>query len=260
MLQIAICDDEVVELEHTRMLTAAYFARRPEVDAHIRHFQSSYDLMECIKDRGRFNLYLLDCIMPVMDGIGLGRFIRETDPNAVLVYLTSSKDFAASSYRVRALDYLLKPVTAAELEPVLAEAVRRMEREAARTLPVKTRDGVAAVPPSTLMYVEALNRVYFYHMADGRVVESISLRESFDTVLAPLLSDGRFYRAAASFLVNLLYTVKISAEGFLMQDGRTVPLSRGSYTQAQGVYVDFLLKHGRGDMKETVATERRRNT
>ncbi len=246
MLQVAICDDEIAELEHTRALTADYFARRPEVDAHIRHFQSSYDLMGCIKDRGRFDLYLLDCIMPVMDGIELGRFIRETDPNAVIVYLTSSEDFAVSSYRVKALDYLLKPVSAEDLEPVLAEAVRRMELDVAQALPVRTRSGVAAVPPSTLMYVEALNRVYFYHMADGRVVESISLRESFDTVLAPLLSDGRFYRAAASFLVNLLYTDKLSADGFTMRDGRTLPLSRGSHARAQGVYLDFLLAHGRG--------------
>lgn len=246
MLQIAICDDEVEELEHTLALTAAYFARRPDVDAHIRHFQSSYDLMECIKDRGRFDLYLLDCIMPVMDGIGLGRFIRQTDPNAALVYLTSSTEFAASSYRVKALDYLLKPVSAEDLEPVLAEAVRRMEREEAEALPVKTREGVAAVPPGKLMYVEALNRAYTYHMADGRTVESITLRESFDTALAPLLSDGRFYKAGASFLVNLHYAVKISAEGFAMRDGRLIPLSRGSYPRAKRAYLDFLLEHGRG--------------
>lgn len=246
MLQIAICDDEIEELERVRELTAAYFARRRDIDAHIRHFQSSYDLMECIKDRGRFDLYLLDCIMPVVDGIGLGRFIRETDPSAVIVYLTSSKEFAVSSYRVKAMDYLLKPVRAEELETVLDEAVARMEQAEAQAMPVRTREGVAAVSPGKLMYVEALNRVYTFHMADGSTVESIMLRESFDSVLEPLLADSRFYKTGASFLVNLQYACKISAEGFTMGDGRLITLSRGSYARAKGVYLDFLLDHGRG--------------
>ena len=57
-----------------------------------------------------FSLYLLDILMPGVDGLAAAREIRTFDEAAQIVFLTTSPGFAYESYGVRALDYLLKPV------------------------------------------------------------------------------------------------------------------------------------------------------
>ena len=62
-----------------------------------------------------YDVLLLDIIMPGLNGIGAAREIRENDRSIPIIFLTSSPEFAVESYRVRAFDYLLKPVNGEEL-------------------------------------------------------------------------------------------------------------------------------------------------
>lgn len=68
------------------------------------------NIINHVDEHGGFDLYILDCIMPGMNGIELGAALRMRDDMGFLIYLTTSPDFALDSYRVDAFDYLLKPV------------------------------------------------------------------------------------------------------------------------------------------------------
>ena len=72
MLQIAICDDNIQELERTYAMVERYREQKPELDIALRKFQSSYDLLEALDARGRFDVYLLDILMPHINGIEAG--------------------------------------------------------------------------------------------------------------------------------------------------------------------------------------------
>ena len=61
-----------------------------------------------------FNRYLLDIMMPGMDGITAAQEIRSFDMDAKLLFLTSAQEDAYQSCRVKAYDYLLKPVSSQE--------------------------------------------------------------------------------------------------------------------------------------------------
>ncbi|WP_159456353.1 hypothetical protein [Intestinibacillus massiliensis] len=52
MVQIALCDNNIQELEWIGRLVSGYLAGRPELDGSLRRFQSAYDLMDCIRKRG----------------------------------------------------------------------------------------------------------------------------------------------------------------------------------------------------------------
>jgi len=129
MLRIAICDDDIKELENTYKMVSDFAEERQEIDFYIRRFQSAYDMFECIDTGIAFNIYILDIIMPLMNGIDVGAKIREKDENAIIIYLTSSTDYAIKSYSVFAFQYLLKPVSKVELLNFLGKALDKITFE-----------------------------------------------------------------------------------------------------------------------------------
>ncbi len=244
-MQIALCDDNSQDLEQIGRLVSEYLAGRPKLDGSLRQFQSAYDLMDCISGRGGFDAYLLDVMMPHMDGIELGQAIRETGSKTPIIYLTSSPDYALASYRVRAYDYLLKPVK----ENALAELFDRLAAELLERretpLMVRTRNQITPVHPSELAYVRVRNHVLEYHMANGEVVESSTLRESFDQAAAPLLRDGRFVKISVSYIVNMSFVRKLAGRSFFMLDGTELNISRALTAPVRETYVKYILALGR---------------
>ena len=58
-----------------------------------------------------YDILLLDIEMSEMDGMAAARRIRERDDKVVIVFITAAPQYAISGYEVRALSYLLKPLT-----------------------------------------------------------------------------------------------------------------------------------------------------
>lgn len=244
MLQIAICDDEIKELEHTYGMLERYREQNPELDIALRKFASSYDLLEAIDARGRFDIYLLDILMPNVNGIEAGAAIRQKDGAAVLIYLTSSPDYALASYQVEAQGYLLKPFSEQALFQSLNKTVERLDAEDAKRLRVHTEHGIEAIPFCRLAYLETYNRRLYCHLSDGTTVESLTLRARFEEIIQPLCGDGRFVQTAAAFLVNMQHVRSVAAKGFVMADGAEVPISR-TFARARKIYLNYLLERGR---------------
>lgn len=244
MLQIAICDDDIQELERTCAMVEHYREQKPELDIALRKFQSSYDLLEALDARGRFDLYLLDILMPNINGIEAGAAIRQKDSAAILIYLTSSPDFALDSYQVEAQGYLLKPFSEQALFQSLDKAVVRLDAEDAKRLRVHTEKGMEAIPFCKLAYVETYNRRLYCHLTDGSTVESLTLRSRFEEVTLPLYGDGRFVQTAVAFIVNMQHVRSVVTKGFVMSDGTQVPISR-AFSKARNTYLEYLLERGR---------------
>lgn len=246
MLQIAICDDEIKELERTCGMLERYRKQRPELDISLRKFASSCDLLEAIDARGRFDLYLLDVLMPNINGIETGAAIRQKDGTAVLIYLTSSPDYAVASYQVEAHGYLLKPFSEQALFQCLNKAVERLDAEDVKRLRVHTEHGIEAIPFCRLCYAETRNRRLYCHLTDGSTVESLTLRGRFEKMIQPLCRDGRFVQTAAAFIVNMQHIRSVAAKGFVMADGVEAPISR-AFAKARKTYLNYLLERGLGE-------------
>lgn len=244
MLQIALCDDRVEELERVTGLVEEYTRLHPELDSTVRPFQSGYDLLECVKARGGFDLYLLDVMMPEPDGLAVGAAIRARDKEAAIVYLTSSPDYAVASYRVQAMDYLLKPVEREALFALLDRAAERA-RSALPSVAVRTREGVSVVPLAQIVTVESGDHAARYTLSDGRVLSTGTVR-SFDEVAAALLAEPRFLRVGASFVVNMLYVDSMTKEQFTMRGGLKIPIPRLKRGEVRQAFLDFMLQRGRG--------------
>ena len=241
-MNIAICDDQINELEHILKLLNMWQESHNTI-LQCKTFRNAGELLTAAR-KERFTLYLLDVMMPGTDGLATAREIRTFDEVAEIVFLTSSPDFAYASYGVHALDYLLKPIQPENLFPILNRLVQK-ETEPQDGVLLKCGTTLIHVPFSQIIYVEVMNKHLSYHLTDGTVKEIPGALNQCEPVL---LSRPEFKRIYRSYIVNLLKVAEISPTTVKTISGKELPVSRGLYRELQKDYVELLFSsEGRGE-------------
>jgi len=167
-MYIAVCDDMAEERERITELLEQWQQER-NVSLRYHAYSCAADMLDAAP-RERFSLYLLDVMMPGTNGIDAAREIRCFDDAADIVFLTTSPGFAYESYGVHALDYLLKPIGAELLFPIL-DKISQREKSPREGLVLKSGSTLIRVPFSQLTYVEVSGKHLYFNMNDGTVKE-----------------------------------------------------------------------------------------
>ena len=225
MLRIAVCDDDKHELREITALLDRYLRDVTALPGRAEVFESCEDLLSRTAEIGGYDLYILDILMPGLSGIDAGRRLRQLGDGGEIIYLTSSNDFAADSYEVRAFFYLLKPADEAKFFQVLDGAIEKLERRRNEGILVRTADGDRLVLFERIRYAERVGRRVRYYCTDG-TVDSQSIRAPFREMVAPLLADRRFCLCGASFVINFQYVTGVNGQSALLDDGQAVTLPR----------------------------------
>jgi len=225
MLEIAVCDDDRPCLDQTVRMLEHWLGQRPALLGRLTAFDSGEALLERAQDKGGFDLYLLDVIMPGLDGIETGKKLRELGEGGEIIYLTASPDHAVESYLTRAFFYLLKPVNEARLFEVLDAAADQLDRRRSQGVMVALPKGTRLVLLDRILYVERVGRFMRYHCTDG-IVDSRSIHGSFKEMNAPLLADPRFCLCGASYVFNLQRVAGVSGGQAVLDGGGAVDLPK----------------------------------
>ena len=241
MLRIALCDDEKKQLSQAAAMLNAYLSSRPDLSGQVESFRSGSTLLARVEDVGGFDLYVLDILMPELSGIDTGRRLRALGDGGEIIYLTSSNDFAADSYDVRAFFYLLKPVNEGKLFQVLDAAVENLKRRRSSAVVVTTVDGPRRILLERIRYVERVGRYMRYYCTDT-TIDSQTIRVSFREAVAPLLADRRFCLCGASFLLNFQHVAGVNGQSALLDNGQAVILPRMSATEFKKAWGNYWLE------------------
>ena len=198
-MYIAICDDQEKELAALEGLLSAWQKERQH-PVRVKIFRNAVDLLDAAR-RENFTLYLLDVLMPGMNGMVAAKEIRQFDAAAALVFLTATPTFAYESYSVHALEYLLKPISPKTLYPIL-DQLYLGEQRPQDGLTVKGGKVLFRIPFSQLAYVEVNHKHLYFNLTDGSVREvagvlkqyedQLLAREEFRSRPLPPRKCGRF--------------------------------------------------------------------
>lgn len=204
MYNIAICDDSV---EYGEIVTE--FVQRAalgiSINCNLFTFNSGKDLVQAC-ERNNLDIIFLDMEMPEQNGIETGLLIREISSETVIFYITSHKEYAYESYKVKARDYLLKPVTVSALEKVLLEYIEdknKEKKEEVMLLDVKDINGVLhRIPLNEITHIirkKEDRKLHIYRLGKGEII----LVQTLDSIEKKLMYSNIFARAGKSCLVNL---------------------------------------------------------
>jgi DNA-binding LytR/AlgR family response regulator len=157
--------------------------------------------------RERADLILLDIQMPEINGMEFSRMISH---DARIIFTTAFSQYALDSYRVNALDYLLKPISYADFLQAAAKALRWHELSQPRSEPappagksifVKSEHKLVQVEYSKILYIESLKDYVVIH-SDDQAVPALQSLASIQNMESALPADT-FIRVHRSFIVNM---------------------------------------------------------
>lgn len=236
MIHIAICDDSKQE----RQILAALFKRYQEFHAtplQIHIFQNGFSLLDAIDQGKRFDITILDILMPGENGIEIARNIRASGTDTEIIFLTSSPEYAVDSYEVKAQNYLLKPVTEekffASMDSILGELD---EKDTASFIIYTTEKQYSRIRVSSLVYGEVTHRTITLHLADQTMISAVMTFTEFQDILK---AYPDFIYPHRSYAVNMNYIQYVTKSDIILTDGQKIPLSRNNYTKISEQFLNF---------------------
>lgn len=217
MLKIAVVDNAESARDQMKTLLQRY------QDNHSITFQTSFFSSGTDLTRNYqpiFDLIFLDIEMPNKDGMTVAQEIRLVDSNVTLVFVTRMGQYALNGYEVRAMDFLVKPVSYAAFEVRMNHLLDHLRKREEKSLLLSTKDGMRKVAVSELIYIEVMKHKLLYHTVDGIFETSNSMKN------AEAELDGcHFARCDNSFLVNLKFVSWVGQKELLVGN-ETLKLSR----------------------------------
>jgi two-component system, LytTR family, response regulator len=145
------------------------------------------------------DILFLDVRMPGLDGFGVVEALPEKARPHV-VFVTAHDRHAVEAFRVRALDYLVKPIDDERFAQALARVFEAADASAAapaEPFRVRSRGRVALVPPGEVDWIEAQGDYACLHAGP----RDFLVRETMASLERRL--DPRFLRVHRSAIVNV---------------------------------------------------------
>lgn len=239
MLQIAVCDDNIDELSNMVQLIDLYRTSR-HLNCEHAVFPNGFELVSALEKGNRFDIYCLDIMMPGFTGIDAAKEIRTFDKTAPILFFTSSPEFALESYSVKAINYVLKPISKEKLFFTFDELLEQIKaKEEEDAVIVKSNEGIQKILISNLAFAEVIGRNVLYHLRSGKVVECT---EPFSSVCDSLLKYGCFIKPHRSYLVNMQYVDTIENHQITLQTLSAVPVAQGKAKEIKQQYLNYQME------------------
>lgn len=239
MIQIAVCDDNIDELSNMIQLINQYRTSKL-LNFEYTAFPNGFELVSALEKGKRFDIYCLDIIMPGFTGLDVAKEIRAFDKSAQILFFTSSPEFALESYSVKAINYVLKPISKEKFFFTFDEMLERIKiEENDDAIIVKSSDGVQKILISKLVFAEVIGRNVLYHLLSGKVIECV---EPFSSACDTLLKYGRFIKTHRSYVVNMQYVDTIENHQITLQTLSCIPISQGKAREIKQRYLAYQME------------------
>lgn len=200
-INCAVIDDEPLALE----LMELYINQTPFLNL-VCCCSNSVELLQCLKTE-KVDLVFMDIHMPDISGLELSKYVDD----AMVIFVTAYNQYALESYKVNAVDYLLKPINYAEFLKAANKALKLYElKHNAAVNSNHSQDGgsifiksdykLVQVNFNSILYIEGL-KDYIKIYIDGEsnpIVSLISMKS-----VEEALPKNTFLRVHRSYIVNM---------------------------------------------------------
>ena len=233
---IAIVDDIAEEriLLRTRLEN---ILDQKNVEFHCYEYENGEAFLKASKEHD-FTVLFLDIYMDGANGIEIAKEFRKSNKDCLLIFTTTSSDYALEGFQVRAMHYLVKPYTEDELSSLTDEILSRIPTPE-KTLPLKVNGSEFQVPFKTIVHADHFSHMIHIHTTAKK---ELVIRQSFSSFTAPLKEDSRFFVCNRGTIINMEHAVDFDGNMFLMDEDKNIPVSRKLLKNARQTFMEFLFQ------------------
>lgn len=210
MIRCLLVDDEPLALD----ILEGYVKTTPFLKL-VSRCNSAIEAIQKI-DEEDIDLIFSDIQMPNLTGMEFSKMLINKKPK--IIFTTAYEEFALESYKVNAIDYLVKPIDYSEffLAANKAKAIILGKSEVTKVTQSKSYDNeyifvksdykLVKIELADLIYIEGLkDYVKFYTVNSEKPILSLMNMKSLEEEL----SEKYFMRVHRSFIINLKKVVTV---------------------------------------------------
>lgn len=232
-IAIGICDDQPEVLRELQKILCEICMEK-EIEKEIRAFTDGNEMLEHIEE---IQVAFLDIEMPQMDGIELGKKIKERNPKCKVIMATGMVERFKEAFHIQALRFVTKPFAKGEIKEALEVAVEGL-------FFTKNVEGYAErnrfeIPEEEIEFIRAYNGYSELCVGGKRFRRECSLLE-----LEEILNDHLFARINRDIILNLSF-VEYYNEEKVGVGKKEFHISRRRKKEFERKYMDFDLKYRR---------------
>ena len=240
-MKIIVCDDDPASLDQINSLLLAY-GKEKEMRMAIHTYLSAAQVQEVFAagELKNTDLILLDIMMKDKNGIELAEEIRSKNKDVPIVFVTSSTEFALKAYHVQAVRYLLKPLNKEAIYEMLDFVIAHLLIKKDKLFEINTKKRCVNINYSEIVYVENVARRMWVTLKNGKVYQSVGIRDSFEKQVGCLLQEENFIQPHKSYVANLDYVSSYTTSILHMDNDSDIPISRRNSLEVKQRYLKYL--------------------
>jgi DNA-binding LytR/AlgR family response regulator len=140
--------------------------------------------------------------MPAMTGISL---VKSLEKNTMVIFTTAFSEYAAVSYELNAIDYLLKPINQKRFTQAITKAqdyfdyISKKDKNADKSIFIRADFSLVKIPLDDILYIEGLADYLKVHIRDRKtIIARMTMKDMMEK-----LPSADFIRVHRSYILPL---------------------------------------------------------
>ena len=237
-IKIALCDDDINALPIIAGAADSAFRAR-EIRPEIIRFTSGRDLLASM-EKTRYQIVLLDIEMPDMDGIAVGKVIRDRGDNTPIIFVSECESRVFESFLIQPLGFVRKSNFLNDIAAVAELYIKTcVQEQNSEYLEFHTRSGLLTLKSKQIRYIEGSRNYQMLYTTNGDA--PIEVKMTMDR-LEDMTEPQGFIRVHKGYLVNYRYIQRIQSNLLTLQDGTELPIGRSKIAEVKTKYLSLIGK------------------
>lgn len=166
MINIAIVDDNRVDLNEEVQITEEYF-RKKGLLCRVEPFESPDWMIRGIKEE-QYDIYIMDIRMEKMDGIEAAKKIRAEYPEPIIIFATNYPEYAIDAYEVNTWRYIQKKKLKKKLTEAYDALLPHLLEQENEVYVIEKKSNVEKIFYDDIYYMEKDDRYTMIHCRNGQ--------------------------------------------------------------------------------------------
>lgn len=233
MYYIGICDDERAACSLIAEMICEY-DRRNRVGIEVSVWNTGEGLYQDLKKKKPVDLLFLDIELVSTDGIQVGRLIRHELENQdiSIAYISSRSSYALELFKIHPIDFLIKPISAQDINDTIDEALRLYKRNNT-VFEYRTNGYSCKIPYRDIIYFYSENKKVNMVTAESTIQFTGKIKD-----LAGMV-PGNFLQIHQSYIINMNHMNECSYELVKMSGGAELNISQPYRKQVRKHIMDY---------------------
>ena len=242
-LRIAIVDDLLEDRDKLEKAIRLWAVKQKHTSTDLKTYTKGEEILQEYEP-GMFSLVFMDIVMGGLTGIETAGRLREMDTDLLIIFLTTSREFAFDAFPIHPFDYLIKPCEQEKIEQVLREAVRVLNA-GNTTVSIRTAHNAVDVPLQKITAVLSHGHVIEVWLTDRTMVES---RMTFREVEKVLTEYPQFLTCNRGVIVNMDHVESMKGGTVKMKTGDQYALRVRNQNEIVARFSQYMISRMRTHM------------